>query len=128
MRGKQLIIGLFSIGAVMSTATACGHTAQAGGVVVPENSIGVLVRNDNFLDVDVYVVADGMPTRLGTVTGNNKHMFAIDPSLATRDLKLVATPIGGSGRASTGSVLVSAGQVIEFTVGSTLNNSTVTVR
>ncbi len=116
------------MGAVLSTATACGHSYQAGGEVAPEGAIGVLVRNDNFLDVDVYAVANGMPTRLGTVTGNSRHMFAIDPSFATRDLSIIATPIGGAGRASSGNVLVSEGQTIEFTVGSSLNNSTVTVR
>jgi hypothetical protein len=128
MRGKQLLIGLFSVGAVLGSATACSRTNEMGGEVAPASAIGVSVRNENFLDVDVYAVSDGLTTRLGTVTGNSRGMFALDPSYATRDLAIVATPIGGSGRASSGKVLVSAGQTIDFTVGSTLSNSRVVVR
>jgi hypothetical protein len=129
MRAKQLLIGLFGAGAVLSTGTACAHNSgEAAGDVAPANAIGILVKNNNFLDVDVYAVADGVPTRLGTVTGNSKRSFAIDPSFATQNFGIVATPIGGSGRASTGNVLVSAGQTVEFTVGSTLANSSVVVR
>ena len=128
MRGKQFLIGLFSAGAVLGSATACSHTNELGGELAPASAIGVSVRNDNFLDVDVYAVSDGVPTRLGTVTGNGRGVFAIDPSFATRDLAIIARPIGGSGLASSGRVLVSAGQTIQFTVGSTLNNSTVVIR
>jgi hypothetical protein len=128
MRGKQLLIGLFSVGAVLGSATACSHASESGGELAPSGAIGVSVRNDNFLDVDVYAVSDGLPSRLGTVTGNSRRIFAIDPSFSSRDLAIVARPIGGSGLASTGKVLVSTGQTIEFTVGSSLNNSTVVVR
>jgi hypothetical protein len=128
MRAKQLLIGLFSAGTMLSAATACSHPNELGGDVAPANSIGVSVKNNNFLDVDVYAVANGVPTRLGTVTGNSHRAFAIDPSFATQNFSVIATPIGGAGRASTGNILASPGQTIEFTVGSTLGNSTVYVR
>ena len=128
MRGKQLLIGLFSLGATLSTASACTHTKELGGDVAPESAIGVQVKNNNFLDMDVYAVAEGMPTRLGTVTGNSSRSFVIDPSFATRDLRIIATPIGGNGRAGTGAVLASPGQTIVFTIGSTLSSSSVYVR
>jgi hypothetical protein len=128
MRAKQLVIGLLSAGSMLSMATACAHQNEAAGEISPLSAVAVLVKNNNFLDVDVFAVADGVPTRLGMVTGNSKAMFAVDPSFATQNFSIIATPIGGSGRASTGNVLVSAGQTVEFTVGSTLSNSSVYVR
>ena len=128
MRGKQILIGLFSVGALCSTATACARSNELGGDSAPENGIGVTVKNNNFLDMDVYAIADGFPSRLGTVTGNSSRSFVIDRSFGTQDLRIVATPIGGNGRAGTGAVLASAGRTIVFTIGSTLSNSTVSVR
>jgi hypothetical protein len=123
------LAGVFSVGAVLSTAGACSHNAyEAAGDVAPANMIGVHVQNNNFLDVTVYAVASGMPTRLGTVTGNSVHDFVIPPSLATRDFRIVADPIGGSGTASTGSIQVGPGQTVDFTIGSILTNSTVFIR
>lgn len=128
MRGKQLIIGLFSVGAVL-TAGACNRGYQeAAGEVVPASAVGVVVKNQNFLDMDVYAVSDGMPIRLGTVTGNSTHSFVVNPSSATQDFRIVATPIGGNGRATTGNVSVNPGETIEFTIGSVLSNSTVFIR
>jgi hypothetical protein len=131
MLWKRLAIGVLSC-ATMSTlglgATGCSRTGQAAGEVAPTSAIGLRVRNNNFLDVDVYAVSAGLATRLGTVTGNSSRNFVLDASLATPDLRIVATPIGGNGRASTGQVLVSPGQTIDFTIGSILQNSTVIIR
>ena len=130
MRGKQLVVGLFSIfatGAVLSTA-ACSHNYEAGGQLAPENAIMVQVHNQNFLDMDVYAVSEGLATRLGTVTGNSSRSFVVDPSMATRDFSIVATPIGGMGRASTGMLNVGVGQTVDFTIGVSLRNSTVFIK
>ena len=78
--------------------------------------------------MDVYAVSAGLATRLGTVTGNSSRNFVLDPTVATPDLRIVATPIGGNGRASTGQVLAAPGQTIDFTIGSVLRNSTVFIR
>jgi hypothetical protein len=95
---------------------------------VPASAIGLDVRNQNFLDVDVFSIVDGLSTRLGTVTGNGSRHFLLDPSLGSRDFHLIAVPIGGAGRASSGNVAVGPGQTIVFTVGAILQNSNVTIR
>lgn len=128
MRGKRFLIGLFAATATIPAASACSHTQEAGGEVAPASAIGLHVKNENFLDMDVYAVSDGLATRLGTVSGNGSRNFVLDGSMAVQDFRIVATPIGGNGRASTGSVTVSPGQTIEFTIGSTLRNSTVFIR
>ncbi|HSQ33005.1 MAG TPA: hypothetical protein VLN49_24295 [Gemmatimonadaceae bacterium] len=128
---KRLAIRALSFTLLSALATgpaACSRANEAAGEVAPARAIGLRVRNDNFLDMDVYAVSDALATRLGTVTGNSARNFVLDPSLATQDLRIVATPIGGNGRASTGLVTVAPGQIIEFTIGSVLRNSTVTIR
>ena len=128
MRGKRFLVGLIAATATIPAASACSHTREAGGEVAPASAIGLHVKNENFLDMDVYAVSDGLATRLGTVTGNGSRNFVLDGSLAVQDFRIVATPIGGNGRASTGAVSVSPGQTIEFTIGSTLRNSSVFIR
>jgi hypothetical protein len=128
LRSHRLAIAFFAACAAASAASACAHTGQAAGDLAPATAIGLSVTNQNFLDMDVYAVSDGLATRLGTVNGNNSRIFTLNPSLAVRDLRIVATPIGGNGQASTGEVIVSPGQTIEFRIGSTLRNSTVSIR
>jgi hypothetical protein len=128
MRTMRFIIGVFAVSAALGSVSACSRNNMAAGDVVPASAIGVHVQNDNFLDVDVYVVSEGLPTRLGTVSGNSSGNFVIDGSLASQDLRIVATPIGGNGRASSGTVVASPGQTIDFRIGSMLRNSTVSIR
>ncbi len=94
---------------------------EAGGVTL-------VVRNDNFADVDVYAVSSGLATRVGTVTGNTSSRFALRSSIIATDFRIVATPIGGNGRASSGPLLVNGGQTVNFTVASVLSQSTATVQ
>jgi hypothetical protein len=128
MRGKYLLVGLIAATATVSTVSACSRTQEAGGEVAPSTAIGLHVKNDNFLDMDVYAVSSGLATRVGTVTGNSSRTFVLDGSLADRDFRIVATPIGGNGRASSGSLAVSPGETVDFTIGSILRNSTVFIR
>lgn len=128
MRARGMLSALLMGAMAAFTATACTRTNEAAGTLAPANVVGLRVQNNNFLDVDVYAVSQGVPTRIGTVTGNSTKSFAIDGSLVTQDFRVIATPIGGSGQASTGAIIVAPGQTIEFTVGSTLRNSTVSIR
>lgn len=128
MRGTRILIGLMAAGLTVSTATACSRPNEAGGELAPANSIGLVVKNQNFYDMDVYAVSQGLATRIGTVTGNTSRTFTLHPSMSSQDLRIVATPIGGNGRASSGNVQAGPGQTIEFTIGSTLAHSTVIIR
>jgi hypothetical protein len=90
----------------------------------------LVVQNNNFADLDVFAVRDGdVTTRLGMVTGESTARFAVDPSLfPTGQLGLVARPIGGSGVARSGPVLVSSGQIVTFTIEPDLRSSMATVQ
>jgi len=128
MRRKYLLVGIIAATSSLSGLAACSHTNEAGGEVAPSTALGLHVKNENFMDMDVYAVSDGLATRLGTVTGNGSRNFGLDASLANQDFRIVATPIGGNGRASSGSIAVAPGQTIDFTIGSVLRNSRVFIR
>jgi hypothetical protein len=104
------------------------YQTSAGGVA-PADAVALHVQNDNFADMDVYVVSEGLATRLGTATGLSSTNFTLDPSFfPTSELRIVATPIGGNGRASSGPLIVNAGQTIEFRIAPRLRQSTASVR
>jgi len=91
--------------------------------------IPVHVKNENYLDMNVGVIASGVTRRLGTVTGNGSGDFKIAWSVANgQQVSVTATPIGGSGRFTSLGLSVRPGQEIEFRVGSVLRQSTAVVR
>ena len=131
MKNLRLIAVLLAVAPATGSLAACGTSGRVGaasGEVVPADEVGLDVKNQNFLDVDVFSITDGMSTRLGTVSGNGSRHFLLDPNVGSRDFRLIAVPIGGAGRASSGSVNVAAGQTIVFTVGPVLEQSTVIIR
>ena len=130
MWGGRVFIGMLAALTTASVAAGCGSYTGggAGGEVVPDNAVVVQVRNENFLDMDVFAVNNGVATRLGTVTGNSGRNFVLPRAVTTTGVSIVATPIGGEGRATSGSLMVAPGETVEFRIGSILANSAVYIR
>src|SRR5262245_39478336 len=114
---------------LLVATAACSRHAQTGPELdTRPEPIPVHVRNDNFLDMNIAVVVSGVSRRLGNAVGNGSADFTIDGTLAVgRTLYLTATPIGGRGQGVSGGLSVGPGQMIDFTVGSTLRQSVATV-
>lgn len=114
---------------MVAIAAACSHQTDPNAEPEPlPDPVALHVKNENFLDVNVALVVSGSARRLGTVTGNGSGTFSIPWNAANGQLITVtATPIGGRGYATTGSLSVSPGQVIEFRVASLLRQSAVAV-
>lgn len=125
MRVGRAITALLT--AVLAVSGACARN-HAPGDIAPANGITVDVNNENFYDMDVYVVSYGLATRLGTVTGNHEESFVLDPSVVSQDLRIVAAPIGGNGRATTGPLVVAPGQTVTFKIAPLLRNSSTFIR
>lgn len=101
---------------------------ETGEDLRPE-PIPVHVRNENFLDMNVYVIVSGVARRLGLVTGNSAGDFKISWSLANgQSIVLRAVPIGGNGSVTSQALSVGEGQEIEFKIASTMRQSTAIVR
>jgi hypothetical protein len=103
-------------------------TGLAAAAAPVDSTVTLDVRNDNFSDVAVWVISFGQSRRLGVVTGNTSQTWALNPSVVrASDLRIIATPIGANGRANSGPIVVQPGQTIQFTVGTRLTNSVVSV-
>src|SRR2546428_4530334 len=50
-------------------------------IKVPEGEIALSVTNHNFLDVVIYVLHDGVQTRVGMVTGSSSTVFFLPARL-----------------------------------------------
>jgi len=115
--------------AIVALSACSRNKAQNDDFYARAEPIPVHVQNENFLDVNVFVVSSGVSRRLGQVSGNSAGDFKIAWSLANgQSISLTAIPIGGRGSATSGSLNVSPGQMIEFKIGSVLRQSTATVR
>src|SRR5215475_523513 len=121
-RTTALALGLFAL--------ACLRHPQTGDdqPVEKADPIHIHVRNENFLDMNVYLVISGVNRRLGTVTGNGAGDFTVDWGITVgQSFSLLAVPIGGRGSANSGSLSIGLGQMIDFTVAPVLRQSTVSV-
>lgn len=115
------ILRNFALAAML--AGAAGLSACRSGnpydIATRETSdVMLVVENQNFADVDIYALSSGLPTRIGTVSGGNSTArFVLRPTVFNAsDFRLVATPIGGNGRASSGPLVVSPGSTVKFTI------------
>lgn len=95
-----------------------------------EEEIRVEVRNDNYLDVTVYVMRDGMSYRLGDVTGSSSATLEIPPSqvLAALGIRLLVNPIGSRGAYLSEPIMANPGDTIALRVASVLRMSSWSVR
>jgi hypothetical protein len=118
------------IGLALALGAACSrNNPPAEEIDVPREPIPVHVKNENFLDMNVAVVASGVSRRLGLVPGNGSADFKINWSTVNgQQVVLTATPIGGRGSYTSPGVSVGYGQVIELHIGSVLRQSTAVVR
>jgi hypothetical protein len=83
-------------------------------------AIPVQVDNQNFSDMNVYLVTRGTRWLVGNVAGLTKATLTVPASAAPADLRvrLRAQPIGGGGGATTPTLIVAPGQQVYWTIGS----------
>jgi len=108
-----------------------GATADADSTATPSaprrEMFTVVVTNGYQGLVDVFAVGGGITDRLGTVALGTPQTFRVPlkqfPPGAT--IQLVATPLGGRGRASSGALTVRPGETLEFSIGAGLSGSVI---
>jgi len=114
---------------LLTFAAGCHHGAFTNTPVGTQGAVGLVVQNQNFYDMDLYVVSEGVATRVGDVSGNTTARFTLDPSFfPSSELRIIATPVGGNGRASSGPLNVAPGQTIMFTIAPVLRQSSASIR
>jgi hypothetical protein len=83
------------------------------------------VQNDNFLDVNVYLVRGSSRFRIGTVSSAASKTFRLPKEgiAGAMPLRIMADPIGENRQYFTDPVVVGPGQRLELKVGSPLSIS-----
>ncbi len=87
--------------------------------------VTIRVVNQNWHDMRIYAIVDGLSVRLGTVTGFTTRTLKIRRSLIGfgADLELVAFGLGNRSAIYSGHVIVSPGDQLEFRVENTRGTS-----
>jgi hypothetical protein len=99
-------------------AVACGRAPKTGDDPAPRAETAVQVQNQNYLDMNVYVVRGGQRVRLGTVTGLSTQIFMLRPDMIgpASDVQFEIHPIGGRRNTRSETISVQPGDVIELTI------------
>jgi hypothetical protein len=118
-----------------ATAAACGSSTPSNGPrplsLADDNAVRTEVRveNNSWMDVNVYAVEGGMRMRLGTV-GSMQTARLLVPMRGgpyTRNVTLVAMPIGGTDVFTSPVMQVSRGQALAFSIQPRMSISSVAV-
>jgi hypothetical protein len=98
------------------TLLACHRGAVAP--INPQAEVAVQVDNQNFLDMNVYIVRGGQRIRLGMVPGLSSRVLMVRPDYIGygTEVQFEVHPIGGRGNPITESVTVHPGDVIQLTI------------
>lgn len=112
---RNILVAAITAAALGACAPA---TEQAANGIPTRNNTQLLVKNNNWLDVAVYLVRGGSRTRVGTVTSMAQAQFRIPDSyvLGVSDITVQADPIGSNRTFTSAPIQVYPGARVELTV------------
>lgn len=108
---------LFALAMVASTI-ACARLGRAkDGSSVMRHAATARIINNGWLDVNVYASVSESRQRLGTVTGQNTHVFTLpDRLIDARGVRIHIDPIGSEQTYATDLISLGPGQRIDLVV------------
>jgi hypothetical protein len=107
------ILAVALVGCAHGTVPS-GSPGGAPGSAERQEGAVLAVENNTSLDVRIFLLRAGMPTRLGTVTGMSMATFDLEPDMIAREIRFYATPVGGWRRTITDVVVVESGQIVSL--------------
>ena len=118
--------------AVIVLATGCAGQGTAGGSGSPRQrpeAATVVVSNNNWMDMSIYLVRAGTSIRLGAVTSMETRRFRL-PLLAAgaSDNALRAEPIGSRTTHTSEPLVIGPGDELEWRLEANLAHSSIHVR
>lgn len=112
--------------ALLAACASGGNRGASAGVAA--QPIPLDVTNENYLDVDIFVVRGNSRQRLGTVGGNASATLSIPANLiAHGELQLLADPIGSKDVYVTDRIAVGPDQMVELTIAPRMRMSSFAV-
>jgi len=132
LKGMRIAVLALALAAMSPGYVWAQTTANAPGreeVAKRPPRAELVVESNNWLDVHLYMVRDGMTMSLGFMSGPGKANFQL-PSVATLPgsaLQFLIVPIGGAESHLTLPVIVNPGDTVGLTVQNDLSLSSVMV-
>jgi len=104
--------------ALVLTLPTAGCHRRDTTPATPLAEIAVTVENQNFLDMDVFVVRGGQRVRLGMVPGLTTRILMVRPDLVgySAEVQFEVHPIGGRANPISETMTVRPGDVIHLTI------------
>lgn len=122
---KTVLAGLSILAAVGCGPSRAGQlesapTPQASASQPGRTGTTVQIDNQNYSDMNIYIVNAGSRSLVGQAMGLGKTTLIIPTALTPTDgrIRLLADPIGGARPIATPLLLVPEGQQIYWTIGS----------
>lgn len=123
----QYLYTVACLALLAAAGCASSHTEVAPAPSAQARSgTAVQIDNQNYSDMNIYVLNAGQRVLVGQVGGLDKTTLIIPTSLTPADgrVRLLADPIGAAGPITTPLLLVPQGQQIYWTIGSDPATST----
>jgi hypothetical protein len=116
-------------GLAVVAAAACGRRAGSAAQPEPDSDWSLTVINRHSLDVSINVISDGQRTYAGTVGATRRATYLLSPRLAGagRSVRLEASAIGSHRLLSSETLLIRAGQNVEWTIENGLERASVVI-
>ena len=101
---------------VALASLACHRGAVAS--INPQAEVALTVDNQNFLDMNVFIIRGGQRIRLGTVPGLTSRILMVRPELIGygTDVQFELHPIGGRSNPISETISVRPGDVVHLTI------------
>lgn len=122
---------LFMLAGIALVAPGCSSSARPTNGPLPHDAqTTVQVSNQNWSDMVVYALSNGLRVRLGTVTSMSARRLAVPRHLLTGsgEFRLAVDPIGSPQGFITQPMQVYPGSRIEFVIQNNLPISSYSVR
>jgi hypothetical protein len=131
MRSTPLVAAALAVAACATSTTSRTVREDAGEVALVDARAPLVVRVSSryAAPLAIYAVTNGVATRLGEVPGGRAEQFQLAATqIPAGGLTLLAVPVAGDARATSGVLRVVPGSVIDFAVGAALGDARATVR
>ncbi|MEX2281351.1 MAG: hypothetical protein WEE89_02560 [Gemmatimonadota bacterium] len=114
-----------AVGSV-ACAPMASHT-NAGGMATERTTM--LVENNNWADMTVYILRDGVRTRLGAVPSMSRSTFVLSNAMlaGTGELRVMADPLGSPHKWTSQPILLNPGNQVRFRLENNVSLSTYSV-
>ena len=125
LKTRQATLAIALLAATL-TLDACAALRRSGPGV-EQDDVTIVVNNQSFPDVVIYIVPYGDPRRIGMATGSSSTTIKVPyRQISTGMLQLLARPIAGRSYLLP-AVSVSPGDEVDVTINNVPTQSTVTV-